>query len=467
MTPSFVVFIDEGRWRVARTTQEHVALREVDASQDAGSAVWEALRELGYVNGGLCLAMPSNLVFAANVDCRQLPPRTPRRAGMLCLLEEQLPLDIESMTADFLPSVGECCLGVAVESPAVQKIVQTLESAGLEVQSICPAATLAVWELCRDGRPSDYALIVWQHRIDVIRLKAGLPIAWYTAGADMHEALECITADQLTNPLEADHVDVSIIGGPGQCDDAVEGKGGIKVTNRIEEPAEQLAARAAGRASAGQTPGWVNLQRDALALARPWAPMRRNLRLAAAMAIVLPLVLAGAFIWRAAQYGVVADDAYQQEAAAWRKLNPGRSVPEALNRRLRSDLTRLRAISGAADETPSRVNALDTMRRVIAALPSGMRLRVLEMRLDPNTVYVEGQALSHADAETITRMQIEAGMEMDPPRTENLSTGGVKFTLNGRPGPTSAEPVAPELAADSPGEPLPATQAGDAQEVPQ
>lgn len=464
MMPSFVVFIDNCRWQVARATQEQVALREVDASQDAGAGVRDALRELGYVKGGLCLALPSNMVFAAKVDCCQLPPRTPRRAGMLCLLEEQLPLDIESMTADFLPSADECCLGVAVESPAVQKIVQTLESAGLEVQSICPAAMLAVWELCRDGRSSQYALVVWQNRIDVIRLKNGLPLAWYTAGADMQEALECVTADQLTDPVEADHVDVCVIGRPDPSSNILEGKSGIKIAGRIEEPAEQLAAKAAGRTSAAQMPGWVNLQRDALALARPWAPMRRNLRLAAAMAIVLPLVLAGAFICRGMQYGVAADEAYQQEAGAWKKLNPGRSVPEALNRRLRSDLTRLRAISGAADETPTRISALDTMRRVIAALPSGMRLRVLEMRLDPNTVYVEGQALSHADAETITRMQIEAGMEMDPPRTENLSTGGIKFTLTGRPGLTFAEPVAPELAADSPAEPPPA-QAGDGKEV--
>ena len=102
MTPSFVVLADDDRWQVACLAQEQVSLRDVPASEDQGAALRGLLREMGYVKGGLCLALPSHIVLAARINCTELPPRTPRRQGMLCLLEE---LSTQTMIVFCIPGL--------------------------------------------------------------------------------------------------------------------------------------------------------------------------------------------------------------------------------------------------------------------------------------------------------------------------------------------------------------------------
>ena len=116
MTASFLVTFDE-QWRIARLANGQVVLRDVPPADDGGKSLRSALHDLGYDKGGVCLGLASQQVISARIDGKALPNRN-RRTAMLCLLEEQLPLDIESMTADFLPPAGGAVMGVAVESDA-------------------------------------------------------------------------------------------------------------------------------------------------------------------------------------------------------------------------------------------------------------------------------------------------------------------------------------------------------------
>jgi hypothetical protein len=107
--------------------------------------------------------------------------------------------------------------------------------------------------------------------------------------------------------------------------------------------------------------------------------------------------------------------------------------------RLKSELTRLSGLSGANSELPERASALESLRLITSSLPANVRLRILEMRLDPSGVYVEGQVQNHSDAELIVKALKKAGLDMTSPRTEQLAGGGVSFTLLGKPAPTGEQ----------------------------
>ena len=65
-----------------------------------------------------------------------------------------------------------------------------------------------------------------------------------------------------------------------------------------------------------------------------------------------------------------------------------------MRRRLASELKRLAGVRGAAEDVPEPVSALDTLRRIAASLPASLRFRILEMRISPNDLFIEGQVRS-------------------------------------------------------------------------
>ncbi len=457
MTDAFLLSFDDS-WRVERVGVQPPQFRVVEAGDDDAPAVRAAMHDLGYRGGAVGLALPSRMVYAARISAADLP-RSHRRNTMLCLLEEQLPLDIERITVGFLPQAGEQLLGVAVESAPVKALADRLQAAGIEVQAICPAALLALWQTVAQSHADDYVVIAWADGADVFRIKQGVPAAWYTIAADPRDVLQCIQADQLDDPVEADQVGVCLVGAHDWASESLELRTGIKVTRRVDEPAPAAAGLAAAAWLGGQQEaGWVNLRTDALAMSNPWAPLRTHVRLTVGATLLLLAVLAGTFLWRGLAYQQAADLAYEQEAAAYVKANPGRRVPDALNRRLRGEVARLKGLSGAGDELPQRPNALETLRRLVTAFPASVRLKISQLRVGPADVYLEAQTRSHADAEAVYRCLVAAGLAMDPPRSENLAGAGVSFTLAGK--PAAPAPPHPPAAATEPAsedEPDPAT----------
>lgn len=434
MKPSFLVEFETDRWRIACFAAGVVELREVMAGADAAGAgaVKAALQQWGYRGGGVCLGLPSSLVLAAQIDCPSLPRRE-RASAMLYRLEEQLPLDIESLTADFLPPVGGRALGVAVRTDRVRELTGPLAEAGVDTAAICPTALLAVWQVCQAGAPCDYVLIVSSGRSDIFRLYEKRPVAWYTVADDPQELVRCIKADHLAHPVEAPQATVCVVAEAGWPTTALESEAGLKVARRHEEPVLGLAARAAGRLLADGQAGWINLCRGALAPGGAWGRLGGLLRSAVVLALVLPAVLAAVFYARGLQYADRTDQALRGQGEAYREAFPNRPAPVAVKSRLRSEAARLAGLSGISAKVPSPAGALEILRKMAAGIPPGMRVRILEIRIGPESIFIEGQARTHSDAETISRGLSGAGLAVEPPHTESLATGGVAFTLAGKP----------------------------------
>ena len=433
MKTSFLLLHSDPGWRVAKVTDQSVELRDVPEQGEAAiSAVSSTLKDWGYGGAGVCLGVPSSMVFAAQIDSTSLP-RTQRRSAMLFRLEEKLPLDIEGLTTDFLPPAAGRSLGVAVETNRLAAVLEALTAAGAEPVVACPTALLALWQICRGGAAWDYVVLADERSVELFRLHDGQPVTWYTLPPKAADLLRCLRADQLARDATAD-ASVRLVGRCDGLQEALSHEAGLRLDAQEGLTSAEPAALAAAGALTGERAGWVDLRRDALAAPDPWRRVGRLVSSAVVLALLLPLLSAGAAYWRATRYDASVQDARRQAEAVYRQLN--RLPPEApivfkVRQRLEAELRRLAGVSGAAGQLPRQPNALETARKVVAGLPKGMRVRIVELNVEPGQISIEGQTTTHGDAEAIRAGLIRAGLNVEPPKTERLAAGGVSFTLVG------------------------------------
>ncbi|MBM4033130.1 MAG: hypothetical protein FJ291_15290 [Planctomycetes bacterium] len=238
----FLVAFDADGWHVARATGRAVEVCDVRAEaspsppppspqgREAPSpsplpwgegggvrvpaqAIAAQLRSWGYRGRGVCLGLPSDLVLAADVDAANLPRRS-RRSALLYRLEEQLPVDAEALTADFLPQVNGRVLGVAAITGRVREAVEPLAEAGVEVAAVCPTALLALWAALRQRPPrAHHALVAAGGHVGLFRLADNnQPVAWATLRQDPAELLLGFQADLLTRPVDAPPAQALVVG---------------------------------------------------------------------------------------------------------------------------------------------------------------------------------------------------------------------------------------------------------------
>jgi len=498
---AFFVSVEDGRWTVARITDGAVERRDVEAEQDRRTApriaegaaeqaavadesgqpetgwadrVAAALGELGYDGRGICLGLPSEMVFIGQVDCTGLPRRRRRNrsTAMLYRLEDHLPLDAEGLTADFLPPVGGRSLGLAAETDRVRDLVDALAASGVETECVCATALLAAWSAARD-LPEDcrYLVTADDRRADLLRLSDGRPVAWYSAPADGPLLVQSLRAD-LLGAGAGDTGDTGDEGAPhlavaGRLDDdtAAQLAREVRVVAASTGDATVLdmAAQAAAVRLAGRPAGWVDFRRDALAAGSLIEGLGAPLKAAALLALVLLATVAALCAWRAMRYDAQAARYERRQATLYQELFPSGEVPPGIRSRLESQRSRLAALRGEGDETPGDVSALESLRAVAAGLPANVRLRVTELHLAPASIRIEGQARSHGDAETVARglrmgeAEGRGPFDIDPPTTEHLARGGVAFTLTGRPAapqpkpaPAGARPQTPAAGGPTP-----------------
>jgi hypothetical protein len=441
--------LDSDRCRLARLANGAVQVREFrpEGGQDGLSMLDQipaALAEWGCTGQGLCLGLPSDTVLAAQVDTGDLPRRD-RDLAMLYRLEEQFPLAAEHLTADFLPPAGGRALGLAVQTQQVRAVIDRLTDAGVEVTAVCPTALLALWQaLHACDRAADYVILADGGHVDIFRMAGRCPAAWSVAAANAADAVKCLQADLLDNPTVLKQPAATVVGElPWDVQAALPAETDAVLSRPDETSVIDLAARAACRLLGGEPTAWVDLRRDGLAPPNPWARVWGLARSAIALAMLAMVAVTGMFYCRGMRYEDAAQQLEADQVAEFQRVYPNQRKPPNVKVRLRSDLALLSGVSGSGFDMPDQPAALDTLLRITTNLPPNIRLRITEMRIDPTGIVLEGQARAHSDAELIARTLKQGGLEMDPPRTEQLVAGGVAFTMTGRlapqGGPAKAE----------------------------
>jgi len=435
MKPAALLAYELDHWCVTCVRDGVVDLREAPIGEGEGLgalAAKAALHEMGFDGRGVVLSLPSQMVFWAEIDCGDLP-RKQRRAAMRFRLEELLPMDVETLTADFLPAVGGRTMGVAAQTDRVRALIDALADEGLEVEAIGATSLLALWELARGELTCDYVLLGRRGHADVFRIRQGQPASWYTVADDRRELEQCLRADALSGPSDAPPATACLLARRDSAIAELDRLGDVTIERREEMIPVEAAARAIERLPAGEEAGWVDFLRDELESVSPWGRLAGLVRSALVLAVALLVVLAGALYWRSCRYAAAAENYAAEQATVYKNLYPNTRVPTSVVTRLESEWRRLAGTSGASAEVPARLSALETLRQLVESIPPPLRVRLLEIRILPGDVLLQGQTRSHSDAQALATSLETAGFPVDPPRTEVVGSGEVSFTLRARP----------------------------------
>lgn len=423
-------------WRVSRLAPEgpsftDVAIPEDSTAEQTADAIAGAMSTLGHAGQAVVLAVPSAWCMAASISTADLPKQD--RKALVFRFEEKLPLPVENVVADFVPSDAGA-LGVCVRLDQVKPLVDALEARHAPVQSVTPALLLAAQDLRASQKgmaaaPAQLLVIGEDGYANLLAILDGKLGAWSFVPATP-PALK-LQRDLLAMEFEQ----------PPQvilCDPL----GDNEVPMML--PA---ATRAGARVLAGKDRPWIEFRRDALAIGDRLRLHRRAIDSALAAAAVFLLAVAGALFARGVRYDHVARDNERRLAADFALAFPGWSRPADVKAVVEAEHRR---VAGRAPESlppEARASALRVMGDVLGRFPENVRFTLERMTFNDNSFEFDARLRSFEDADAMAQAARAAGMDVPPPQTRKEASGFWSVTLRG----ATPKPPAPRQSAGADG----------------
>ena len=401
------------------------------------------------------VGVPASWCLCAQVSEEGLPQRRGALRGhsggaLDFRLESRLPMTAERCAIDYV-GPGPEYLGVALEASKIKSLIHALEDEGHSVEAIAPRAMLAA-QAWLDGQMPDATdrptSFFWleedatadRTRYQLIHLDPATPPRWRISPS--------ANPQNLHQQLDLDEIDAGPTQrqwhAPPECQglltEACGGALNIKpLTSTLEAEID-----AAHKLIAGTYKPWINLGQGPLAPRYHWRRLRLPVGASVAAMVVLLLSILAVLWFRADQYTQITRDYDQQSAQAFVEALPGQVVPTSPQRRLQARLKQLRGESGlaAGDQlTDTHAPTLVLLHNLLDALPSDQRYAVTDLRIEDGQLRMTGYARSHGETDQLANALRQASrFTVEPPSTDNLPEGGVRFTLKathpGTPGST-------------------------------
>lgn len=440
-TKHWVLFQEADYWRIGWREDGQCRIETIDIHQEASpnetaASIAEALGNLGYKGEGVLLAVDSLLCLSASFTLES-PGSKRNPQTLLYQLEEFLPLAAEDVAADFI--IDGChVLGVAIDSESEKPLLDELEKQGIYVQSLSPTAVLAVQHLVKIVPSDEPRLVVWQ---------TGDRIEWYkfSANGRLHD-WRLFPADHSTLArhlqLEFTHtqqLNVAVCDVSPALQETISSFSEVHLQEiDLDVDLTEAAVIAAEAVLADDSGSWVEFRRGDLDSPDPYRSVRGPMRFAVCGVVALLIAMICGWSYRAYKFKQIADQYQQQQAAAFHEVFPGQSVPLGIRSRLESERTKLAGLKGASGELPARTSALNVFYDALASLPDEMRYRIREMRIDRRRAFIDGEVLSHGDADKISAGMQKRGFQVQPPRTQKLSGKGVSVRIAAETGKESS-----------------------------
>jgi hypothetical protein len=435
-TTSYILFAGP-TWQIAGVTGGHVAFGDVAALGHAPAAAIAQqlageLRRIGYTGQGVLLALASDQCLAAPIDTSGLP-RGDRKA-MLYRLEEKLPVAAEAVVADFAQGTDGHALGVCVRVDAVAPVVNALESAGVAVQSISPAALLAVRQLAGAGGSQLLLIGEGDDQINVIAMRHGVPVSWSLLPArvgdiKLHLDVLAMESGEDLGPIRACGVDAALAAGLG--------------AEPIGASPQQAAALTASAALEGRRDPWIELRRGSMAISDPLRLHRRALDGVLAAAAVFLACLAIGLLWRGHRYAASSSAADRSVADEFQKAFPGWSLPANIRTVVESEHRKLAAQGSSALPAEASESALQTLHAALSKLPPDVKFTMERMGFFDETFELAGRARSSADVDALAAAAAQSGFEVALPERHRDGEGYWSFTVRGTRRPAGGRASAP------------------------
>ncbi len=437
MSGAFVIFTDNVPWRLASLDGDTPSVSIIETDHDAtdeqcAESVCAALHERGYAGEPVLLAVPSGWCAAASIPTDDLP-RKDRQAAMAYRLEEKLPIAAEQFSAGFILGGGEA-LGVCVMLGKARPIVELIEARGVFVRSIIPTALLATQHWVQSDSRTTADVLIWQNNgwcdMFIFDPEHSRPVSWSFLpddhrGITLHLSMMSIHGRE---PL-----DVVLLGDDsGPTAKKLSELPTVRDTTSRQEDIYLMAARDAGLILNDRSQPWVDLKSSELGAAGRIQQIREPMRAILVATVLMLVCLNAAILWRAHRYQGMAQHYANQQRQLFTDLFPGQKPPHAIDKRLASEYKKISGMRGRSEALPPPPIALSLLHQVLANLPRDIRFRLIEIRIEDDSVYLDGQARSHGDVGSITNAigAADGTLEAETRHTEQLSGGsGVSFVI--------------------------------------
>jgi type II secretion system protein L len=393
------------------------------SAEELATCVSLLVKQRGIKNPQCVLAPASASCFFAtlepssDIDLRD-------HAAMTYELEDHLPLDAESMVADFsvVPSTADqktvSC--VAIEIHRWRAISDALEAADISVRSIVPAAILAARSLCLDFNLTDnlQLVIVAGNDCDLIKLNAETILSWKYSQLDLnllrrHQLLESTTH-------ACDHV---LAVGTTQQQQAII-RQAFPEAQFAQTPTLEHLTAGAELTLLKPAEHWFDLRRGELGPADPLRPIQSHLRLAAIAATVFLLAMLGGGWWRTQRIESEIDRIKDLQAELFQTAFPGTTVRGDVAFRVRREHQSLMGLRGAATkDIDLPQSAPSILRELLSALPENMRFRFTSIKVLDGHFVLDVELRDFVDAGEISDALSKAGFIVDPPQVTKKEAG--------------------------------------------
>jgi len=392
-------------------------------------------------SGGV-LALPSDWFYSISIPTDGLP-NSNRYESLLYRMEADLPLPVENLAVDFIEQQGHA-LGIATEHKLVAPWVEALENHGIMIDYICPEALFytsilnkASIHKASNNPPAPmigtgYHVVELEDSLDLMTITHHRLVAWQSFATDANGLTSYLKLQRLQHnqPLPIHLYQQESKSSRDSQIQAIFESPDFIVDQSMITPEELI--RHGLKRPEPHLP--VNLRRGALSANDSLRQVRTLLRLAVACVLLLFVTIACGLIYQTKQVQSQAN-IYAENISSLYIQTTGELYappPGIAKFKLKSEHDKLMAIAGRGSDIPIQSTALLQWYELTRRLPTHFRYRILEVRIDPQRIHIEGQARSHGDADRLAAaLRSQQGFSIESPHTEKLKGKGVSFSLFG------------------------------------
>jgi hypothetical protein len=300
------------------------------------------------------------------------------------------------------------------------------------VQSVSPAAMLAAQQYGWGG--GEINVLLWREgeSISLLTRAGDGPGRWSLTPEDAIAVR--FELDVLLAELDAPHLvaAMDLQGSSSMPNIAIADQLGLSIQDAVIAIAPDVLT--------GHIRPWIELRRDALAIADPLRIVRRSINAVLAAAAALCLVLAAVFLYRSVRYDHLAQSYETQLANEFKAEFPGWPVPPNVRATIESERKKLMLSGFSALPAAARRSALVVLHDVLSRIPPEANLQMDRLAFNETTAELGGRSKTYEGADVLVAAARSAGLEVPPPQMEKLGDGSWRFTIRATKGAKS--PVA-------------------------
>jgi hypothetical protein len=203
----------------------------------------------------------------------------------------------------------------------------------------------------------------------------------------------------------------------------------VAIGTRQELSIHDAVAAIAPDVLSGHVRPWIELRRDALAIADPLRVVRRPMNAALAAAGALCVILTAVFFYRSVRYDHLAQSYETQLANQFKAEFPGWPVPPNVRATIQSERKKLMLSGSSALPAAAQRSALAVLHDVLSRVPPEANLQMDRLAFNETTAELGGRSRSYDGADVLVAAARGAGLEVPPPQMEKLGDGSWRFTI--------------------------------------